>query len=50
MLHQTNLIQFLLNIPEVFLIPVIPLDLLKSTICIVEIQKEMVCQAKLREK
>ena len=28
MLHQTNLIQFLLNIPEVFLIPVIPLLLL----------------------
>ena len=33
MLHQTNLIQFLLNIPEVFLIPVIPLSSVQFSCC-----------------
>lgn len=51
MFHQPNLLQ-LLNIPEVFLIPVIPLDLLRSTIYIIGIQKDMnlVLETKLREK
>ena len=39
MLHQTNLIQFLLNIPEVFLIPVIPLLLLLLLLLLLQLSR-----------